>query len=339
MMKRRTLDHKCRRAPPYWTAAIPSVVLGCTVAHGQCVLSGEVLHNGNPVTGAEIFEELDSGPARLGQTNLQGQFRVNPSPIPPRWNKAILLVRMAGFDQLTIGAPPGVNRCPKLIESTLALAGAPAAVPSSTGTNLFVAPYQLTGTSVSQNEADSFNAKLILAIYNKVRGFRSQLEESASGPLPEMGVMPLTAPVSFTDPESVRAAGTRVNALGVITGSAETTDLAGAPRSVRLLSEFRVIPRHPAYQEYHILINDDLPGSALDPMAISERLRDLWGKRATIALLVRAHSAASGAHDKSQLQVVRSWIVALRGKLGPDEAHLARELDGLKADVESELRK
>jgi hypothetical protein len=316
-----------------------SALLACTAAVGECVLSGEVMHNGNPVPGAEILEDLNSGPVSLGQTNLEGQFRVNPSPVPPRWSKAILLVRMAGFDQLTMGAPPGIDRCPKLTETTLALSGSPTAGASTTGTNLFVAPYQLSGSSASQEEIDRFNATLILAIYNKVTAFRSQLEQSTSGPLPEMGVMPLTAKVSFTDPEGVRAVGAQVNALGVITGLAERAGAAGTPQSVRLSSEFRVIPRYPAYQEYHIQISDDLPGPAIDPVAISERLQDLWGKRATIALLVRALSVASDAHDKAQQQVVRSWIIALRGKLGPDETHLARELDGLKADVESELRK
>jgi hypothetical protein len=108
---------------------------------------------------------------------------------------------------------------------------------------------------------------------------------------------------------------------------------------VRVSSEFRVIPVYPAYREYHLQISDSLPGTTLNPLELSNRMQDVWGERATIALLVQTLAAASAAHDKEQMQIVRGWIVALRNAMRADEDHLARELAGLLTDVDEELRK
>jgi hypothetical protein len=315
-------------------ATLLAAALACS-AHAECKIKGQVASKGVPVPSADIVEDV-VGERNLGATNGRGEFEVSPSAISARRLQSIVVVRAAGFEPLTLSLAPDAARCPVLNRSVIELARTSAnAAVSISGTTLYVAPYELTGPGGTALDSAKFNQTLLYAIYTKVNAFLSSLEQST--PLPEMGVRALQTRVAFTDPEAVRTAGTEVNALGVITGFAEA--VADATPSVRVSSEFRVIPVYPAYREYHLQISDSLPGTTLNPLELSNRMQDVWGERATIALLVQTLAAASAAHDKEQMQIVRGWIVALRNAMRADEDHLARELAGLLTDVDEELRK
>jgi hypothetical protein len=311
-------------------------------AFAECSASGTVLYNSGPVNNAEILEVYAGDPVLLGKTDPQGKFRVTPSTVPPRWTKAVLIVTHPGFNQLTLALPMGADRCPRLGSEPLNLTesgGGGGGNAAGTGLTLFVAPYQLSGRAATRDVA-AFNATIVEAIYLNVQKFLTQMEESVTGPLgdvDDVGVRPLPAAVFFTDAEGIRRAGSDAHALGVIAGIAVDRSAPGVVAPIELRSRFLVIPQYPAFQEYDFQIQDELPGNAVDPIALGDRLRDEWGKRATIALLVRALREANETGDKRQFRVIRSWIIGLRSRLGPEEALLARELEALKRDVETHL--
>jgi hypothetical protein len=197
---------------------------------------------------------------------------------------------------------------------------------------LFLIPYSLTGVA----GADPKNVNEMLRA-NLERVIVTHLQASAVGATPAVSLKLL--PVSQSgDIDRMRAYGSYLNALGMITGYGNVEPTAGGAGTLGVWSTFLVVPQADAVGAPPVLyVDDEVPADRVLSPRLYTYLSKLWGRSTVLALGVSQFRQARASHDKEALKRIRTYLQAERANVGPGDESLVSELNALLAAVDKEL--
>lgn len=210
-----------------------------------------------------------------------------------------------------------------------------AAAPGSTP--LFLLPYSLSG--VPPDKLTHLNERLR---WNLERLIVSHVQAAVSG---EAGAVSLTLlpALRVNDTNHVRAYGSYLRALGVITGQGAVESQSGGGPALEVSSAFLVIPRSPAISVPALYVDDSVPADRVDSPRLYRHLSELWGRSAVLALGVKELSAALQDRDpasrRESLKRIRGYLQAERSNAGPGNDALVSQLQSVIAVIDGELRR
>jgi len=210
-----------------------------------------------------------------------------------------------------------------------------AAAPGSTP--LFLLPYSLSG--VPPANLRQLNERLR---WNLERLIVAHLQAAVSG---EAGAVSLTLlpELRVNDTNHVRAYGSYLHALGVITGQGGIEPRNSGGSALEVSSAFLVIPRSGPINVPALYVDDSVPADSVNSPRLYRHLSELWGRSAVLALGVNELRTALRDSDpgrrKESLKRIRGYLQAERSNAGPGNDALVSQLQGVIAIIDRELRR
>jgi hypothetical protein len=171
------------------------------------------------------------------------------------------------------------------------------------------------------------------------RGINTHLQSLEIDPLlsEEVGVSTMPVSVDSANTEKVRAYGSELNALAVVSGlGAVRQDIAGQ-RVVEVSSEYLIIPSMAQFQPRTIYVDDSFLVEQLQSARLIESLHQLWGQNTVLALTLREARVAFPNKDKAKLQKARNYLIAERARAGPGSQLIVRQIEALLTLIDKEL--
>jgi hypothetical protein len=238
---------------------------------------------------------------RVFRSNVRGQFQFN--------NLRVTMERIAG----TTAIPPEVHDPLQQHRSV-------------TGTTLFVVPYVF-----KEGGADSINSTLM---FNIKRGINSHL---TSMNLPSISIARFPVSVDTFNTEQVRAYGTELNALAIVSGFGSVAS-SDQDSSVNVASEYVIIPSAISYTPNTLYVDDQFSRVDLQSTRLFERLQKLWGQNTVLAMSLLEARRAKLTGDKAGLQRALDYVQAEKRLAGPESAELVHEMDAFITALKKELQ-
>jgi hypothetical protein len=330
-------------------AAFCAWLLATEAAAAPLVTGTVTARNGTPL--AEVTVQVELRTARTSTpTDAQGMFRFDAATLFPAADLRDASGLMLKFSK------PGYQPANKLLRLVPGQAPAPVTIqldaaggstaldaaekqtldkfaPAPGSTPLYLIPYALTGVTVPEPKSvnDALRANLERVIVTHVQA-------STVGGSPSLSLKLL--PVERAgDVDRLRAYGTYLNALGVITGYGAVEPSAGGARSLVVSSTFLVVPQAEAVGAPVLYVDDDMPADSLASPRLYKRLSKLWGRSTVLALGISEFGKAKAARDKDALARIRKYLQAERAAAGPGDEALVSQLNALVEAVDKELAK
>ena len=153
----------------------------------------------------------------------------------------------------------------------------------------------------------------------------------------------LLALKQVNDLDRLRAYGSYLNALGVISGYGAVEPVSGGARSLGVSSTFLVVPQLEGGGAPVLYVDDDIPADRLASPRLYQHLSKLWGRSTVLALALSEFDRAKGKGDrpgdKDALKRIAKYLQAERANAGPGDEALASEVKSLLDAVGKELAK
>ena len=302
----------------------------------SCQLSGTVLSQGQGLDGATVNLAHQGALVRVSTTDQFGRFTAElDSPLSGP-TVVIVFQEANHLDKNLIRPVLGNGGCPysDIGDISMHERGAPAgSVGGRLSSTLLVSPYQLYG-SIEDADWQRLNQNLVFVIGHRVQSFRTSLQVRQLPP--ELSVRRLDQPLSMVDRQNIRTTGARHLALAVVAGEGELRQTASGQEVFDLSSEINIIARHPSFQERSLRVDDTLPRNEARPTRLSEHLREFWGQKAVIAVIVRELAGLSSSPAERRLLLIRSWLIELRATMARNNP-LVREVTQLLDIVQLEI--
>lgn len=195
---------------------------------------------------------------------------------------------------------------------------------------LFLLPYSLSGIT---GDATVINDMLRANLERVIITHLQASDVSQAG----MVSLKLLPGAQANDLDRLRAYGTYLGALGVITGYGAVEAAGGAPATLDVSSTFLIIPEAAPLKQPVLYVDDDLPADRVASPRLYQHLSKLWGRSAVLALGVSQFASAKAAGDKEALKRVRSYLQAERAGAGPGDEALVPQVGALIEAVDKEL--
>ena len=195
---------------------------------------------------------------------------------------------------------------------------------------LFLIPYSLSGIT---GDAKALN-DMLRANLERVIITHLQASDVAGAGMVSLKLLPAA---QANDIDRLRAYGTYLGALGVITGYGAVETGTGGPATLGVSSTFLIIPEAAPLKQPVLYVDDDLPADRVASPRLYQHLSKLWGRSAVLALGVSQLGSARTAGDKEALKRVRNYLQAERAGAGPGDEALVSQLGALIAAVDREL--
>jgi hypothetical protein len=326
-----------------WLVLLPALIAKGAAA--DCGIAGRVVGDGLPLAGVEVVEmRVGVAPHTLAVTGADGGFSAAIEPLPADLLVLKVILRKPPFDETTLLFPKDKSSgCPSparrdfSLERPAAASGAGEALPapqslcgrpSVQGLTIYLAPYQIYNTP-DNGLASTLNGDLPNIVHHRILAFQSRLGEVRA----EDDVsVEMTCPVQAASGEELRRVGAALNALAVIAGEGELSEVQGGPAVVNLESVFRALPTWQNLGGRLLQISDTIPAARLLPSRIAEQLNDLWGKEAVLA--VALHRLAE-PHQQEDEQRVHQLLIELRKTMTQNDP-LLPDVQSLLARLEQE---
>ena len=209
---------------------------------------------------------------------------------------------------------------------------------SNVGVALFMLPYeQLPAGTVGNLPLAVLATSLDRAITTQIQSLE---REDAAGPqlepLPAISLVPIEKPelaIAPTNFEKLRAIGTHLSALAVISGSAFMPDAS----RVEVSSNFLIIPGEVDQVRQRQRVDDRGLPTPLNPFELETRLSPVWGYNTLLALGVREYALAKITKEPAKLLRVYHYLVAARSDASEREGVELSDLNTLINLIEAEL--
>ncbi len=204
---------------------------------------------------------------------------------------------------------------------------------SSTGTTLFMIPYAFESESQTPL-AEKLNRTLKFHLKRGINAHLQSLETKAMPP--DVGVSSLPVEIEAGNTEQVRAYGTELNALAMVSGMAFvscTPDQGG----VDVSSEYLIIPAVAQFQPSTLYVDDFFQLKEVQSSRLFERLHALWGQNTVLALSLAEAGRALESGDRKGLERALDYLDAEKKQAGPGSDVLVRHINALTAIIEEEL--
>ena len=201
------------------------------------------------------------------------------------------------------------------------------------GAPLFLIPYALSGVAA----ADPNKVNEVLRA-NLERVIVTHVQASAAGGSAAISLKLL--PVSDAgDIDRMRAYGTYLNALAVISGFGEVGSAAGKKGTLGVSSTFMVVPQGDLIAAPVLYVDDEFPADQVSSPRLYQHLSKLWGRSAVLALGVSELRKATASKDKDALKRIRKYLQSERSGSGPGDEALVSQLNVLIEALDKELGK
>ena len=328
-------------------AAICVLLLTAKLSAAPLVSGTVTARNGTPLADVEVQVELRSV-RTSAPTDAQGRFQFDAATLfsaaelrdasglmlkfaKPGYHPANKLVRLgSGHVPGSVAMqldPTGGSAALDAVEKQALdkFAPAPGSVP------LYLIPYSLTGMTTPEPKGvnDALRANLERVIVTHVQA-------SAVGGSPPVSLKLL--PVErASDVDRLRAYGTYLNALGVITGYGAVEPAASGARTLVVSSTFLVVPQAESIGAPVLYVDDDMPADSLASPRLYKHLSKLWGRSTVLALGVSEFGKAKASRDKNALLRIRKYLQAERAGAGPGDEALVSQLNAVIEAVDREL--
>jgi hypothetical protein len=322
-----------------------------SLAEAAPLVGGTVTaRNGAPLADVQVQVEIRTV-RTAASTDAQGRFQLDAATLfsagelrdaagmmlkfsKPGFQPVNKLVRLRG--QSTIG-PVAVQLdvaggSAELIEAerqaldTLKFTVQPGSAP------VVLIPYALTGITVP----DPKNVNELLAA-NLQRVIVTHLQAAGAPPV----VLKLLALKQVNDLDRLRAYGSYLNALGVISGYGAVEAARSGPPSLGVSSTFLVVPHSAGGGAPVLYVDDDIPADRLASPRLYQHLSKLWGRSTVLALGLsefdRARAKGHQQADREALRRIARYLQAERGNAGPGDEALVSEVKSLLDAIEKEL--
>jgi hypothetical protein len=314
------------------------------------LVSGKVsARDGTPLVDVQVQAEIRSTRA-AAQSDAQGNFKFDAGALfssaelrdasglmlifsKPGFQPANKLVRLTG------GQTPGtiaMQLDPAGGSAALAAAERQrldqyAAAPGSAP--LFLVPYSLAG--ISAVDPKKVN-EMLRANLERVIVTHLQASAAGTGARVSLKLLPVE---QMGDIDRLRAYGSYLNALGVITGYGAVEPASGGAGTLGVSSTFLIVPRADTVGAPVLYVDDDMPADSVASPRLYKHLSKLWGRSTVLALGVSEFGKAKASGDKQTLRRIRAYLQSERAGAGPGDEALVSQLNGLIAAVDQELAK
>jgi hypothetical protein len=318
------------------------------VAAAAPIVSGTVTaRNGTSLSEVQVQVEIRNVKT-VPATDAQGRFQFDAAALfpaaelrnagglmlkfsKPGFQSTNKLLRLVPNQQL---APVAVQLDPNAGSAALApgdkqnldkYAAAPGGAP------VFLIPYALSGIEASDprkvNEVLRANLERVIVTH---------LQAATGGSAP-FSVKLLPVP-DASDIDRMRAYGTYLNALAVISGFGEVASAAGNKKgTLGVSSTFLVVPQDGLLAVPVLYVDDELPADQVSSPRLYQHLSKLWGRSAVLALGLREFRTATTSNDKDALKRIRNYLSKERGSTGPGDEALVSQLNALIEAADKEL--
>jgi hypothetical protein len=312
------------------------------------VVSGTVTaRNGTPVADVQVQVEIRTVKT-VAPTDTQGRFQFDAVTLFPSAE-----LRNAGGLVLKFSRP-GFQPVNKLVRLSAGQSPAPVAVQlDPTGGSaaldpaekqalspyaaapgsapLFLIPYSLSGIPAAdpQNVNEMLRANLERVIVTHLQAAAVSGASTVS-----LKLLPVSR---VSDIDRMRAYGSYLNALGVITGYGSVETAGAGPGTLGVSSTFLVIPQADAIGAPVLYVDDDLPADRVASPRLYQHLSKLWGRSTVLALGVEQFRKAKASGDKEALARIRKYLQAERAGAGPGNEALVSQVNALIEAVDREL--
>ena len=327
--------------------------LVCATANAQTI-SGKVTagNDGAPLAGVRIQVEIRTL-ADAGLTDSQGRFAINlaslfsAAEIRDADSEFMVKFSKANFQPVNrlVRVAPGAPTASLAVQLDAEggsthldaherqvldpYAAAPGSIP------LFLLPYSLSG--VPPDRLTRLNEQLR---WNLERLIVSHLQAAVSG---EAGAVSLTLlpELRVNDTNHVRAYGSYLHALGVITGQGAIESQSSGGPALEVSSAFLVIPRSGAISVPALYVDDSVPANSVNSPRLYRHLSDLWGCSAVLALGVKElRTALSDPNPGSRMESlkrIRGYLQTERSNAGPGNDELVSQLGAVIEIIDRDL--
>lgn len=302
----------------------------------SCEIVGSVLSRGHGLPDVTVNLALRGSLERIATTDQLGRFKAEVPSFDSRAMVVILVLQKPSYSDHTVIRPAHSDgSCPLNNVGDITMHPQDSGPPSVSGrltSTVLVSPYGLYG-SIEDVDWHRLNRNLALVIGHRVQSFRTSLPVH---PLPpELSIRALDQPLSMVDMQRIRAIGEQHLAISVVTGEGELRRSSSGEEFLDLSSVVSIIARHPSFQERHLRVDDTLPRMDARPTQLSSHLRDFWGQKAIIALIVRELAELPHSPSEDQVLEIRNWLIELRATMTHDNP-LLTEVNQLLAIVNQE---
>lgn len=312
-----------RLARPVGLVVACLALLGAGPAAAECRVGGRITADGLPLAGVEVIDKrYGASPRQLAQTGADGRFSASVEPLAATLHVLTVVLRKPPFREASLlfdkdratGCPTPANRDAGLEHPTAS--GQPEAVPATcsqpsvAGLTIYLAPYEIYGAP-DGGLASSLNGDLPQILHHRILAFQSRLGGVRRE---DISVEPICLALSAASGEEIRRVGAALNALAVIAGDGELRAVASGEPVVDLESVFRVVPTWRDFGGTPLQIGDTIPAGRLRPSRVAERLTDLWGKQAVLAVALRR---LGEPHTPQVEDQVRVMLIELRKTMTP----------------------
>ena len=281
----------------------------------SCQIVGSVLSRGHGLPDVTVNLAHRGSLEPVATTDQLGRFTAE---VPSHHSGAMVVIvfQKTSYPDQTVIRPAHTNgACPSQDLGDITMHQQDTVPPSLGGrlsSIVLVSPYGLHGT-IEDADWQRLNRNLVLVIGHRVQSFRTSLPVH---PLPpELSIRPLNLSLSMVDTQRIRNVGERHLAISVVTGEGELRRTSSGEEIFDLSSVVSIIARHPSFQERHLRVDDTLPRTDTRPTQLSSHLRDFWGQKAIIALIVRELAGLPQSPSDQELSQIRNWIVELRATM------------------------
>jgi hypothetical protein len=320
-----------------------------TSAAAVPLISGTVTaRNGTPLADVQVQVEIAST-ATAAPTDAHGRFQFDAGTLFSSTE-----LRDAGGLMLKL-AKPGFQSVNRLVRLTSGQAPAPvtvqldasggsAALPAADkqaldkyvaapgSAPLFLVPYALSGIESLDPKSvnEMLRANLERVIVTHVQAIAS------GGPPVSLKLLPVQ---QGGDIDRMRAYGTYLNALAMITGYGAVAADDGRPGVLGVSSTFLVVPQADSLGATVLYVDDDVPADRVGSPRLYQHLSKLWGRSAVLAMGVSEFGKAKAGRDKEALKRIRKYLQTERAGAGPSDELLVAQLNTLIEAVDRELAK
>jgi hypothetical protein len=323
-------------------------LLATSAAAAPLIRGTVTARNGTPIADVQVQVEIAST-ATAAPTDGQGQFQFDAGALFSSTE-----LRNAGGVMLKLAKPgfQSVNRLVRLtpgqtpasvsiqLDASAGSAALPAAdkqaldqyVAAPGSAPLFLVPYALSGIESLDPKSvnEMLRANLERVIVTHVQAV------ATGGPPVSLKLLPVQP---GGDIDRMRAYGTYLNALGMISGYGAVASHHGGPGVLDVSSTFLVVPQADPLGAAVLYVDDDVPADRVGSPRLYQHLSKLWGRSAVLAMGVSEFGKAKAGRDKEALKRIRKYLQAERAGAGPSDELLVAQLNTLIGAVERELAK
>lgn len=303
--------------PERLMACLVIAALYSQAGFAQCKVSGVVLAEGAPLSGAKISVHNNARLLVSATTLADGRFNLNyaePARTAPTVIVSVVANGYAKEGRNLLRNPTQI--CPHAADLGFALVAgdnlnSTSLAPTFT---IYVSPFELYGVD-DAHQAEKFNSDLPQFIFHKIMAYKSSLALEAK--VGDMSISAIEQKLSSNEVAQIRKLGHQLGALAMVVGEVEI--LSGHKTGIELLSIVKPIPVFENLEINSIAITDLLPAGALRPSKVGRQLSDYWGKQALIAYVLQSLAMHQGEWQKTELDNMEQILISVRSTMR-DEA-------------------